>query len=77
MNDKIKIIEHFYMEALKHRTNSEEFLDKAKHITTFYRESFGINKTWDSYVVATSKNNDSDTIELLSKMKSELLKLNE
>lgn len=73
MNDVSKLIEHFYSEALKYDAKSESFLKTAGKVTTFYKEAFGMNETYLTYYDVIYKNEVSPTLELLSKMRSELL----
>ena len=73
MNDISKLIECFYSEALKHDTKSEDFLKTAGKVTAFYKDSFGMNETYLTYYDVIYKNEESPTLELFSKMRSELL----
>ena len=75
MNDKSKLIEHFYTEALKHETNSEEFLKNSKYITKFYREHFGLVPFWLEYHQTIENDNKDGTLRYLEMMKIELLKI--
>lgn len=73
MNDIYKLTEYFYSEALKYDTKSEAFLNNAGKVTTFYKEAFGMNETYRTYYDVIYKNEQSPTLDLFSKMRSELL----
>jgi hypothetical protein len=75
MNDKSKLIEHFYTEALKHETNSEEFLKNGNQISKFYREEFGMVPFWLDYHKSIEDGDDSAVLRRLEMMKIQLLKL--
>lgn len=75
MNDITRLIEHFYNEALKYETNSEEFLKNSRQITKLYREHFGLSPFWLEYHQYVEKDNKEKVICYLDMMKIELLKL--
>ncbi|WP_264537551.1 hypothetical protein [Flavobacterium sp. N1736] len=77
MNDKYKLIEYFYTEALKHEVNSEEFLKNSKQITKLYREHFGLSPFWLEYHKYVENDNKESVLRYLEMMIIELRKIYE
>ena len=75
MNDLTKkVVSHFYEESLKHKVYSEEFLNNSKKVSKMYMETFGMTQVWLDYHKSMDDKN-SDTLQLLRIMYSELLTL--
>lgn len=77
MSDKIKLVEVYYSEALKHEINSEDFLINSKQITRRYGSHFGYSPFWTEYHKHYENDNKEGTLRYLEMMKTELLKLDE
>lgn len=76
MNElKKDLILHFYSEALKHDIKSSEFSDSAKKVSSFYRESFGMNETWQNYHSALRSERKIEVLTLFKTMFSALLNI--
>lgn len=72
---KKDLLVHFYNEALKHDINSSEFSDSAKKVSNFYRESFGMNESWQNYHSALRAERKIEVLTLFKIMFSALLNL--